>query len=244
MLVCLELEGKKRCFLVDRAFHVEEIATTLPRDTVFDCERVDSLLLVYDAVMVKGESMMKKPLTERLESAGKVIKSILRTSKDKVQIKLKKMRPLAEIDEVLKAEYPYKTDGLVFTPINEPIRMGTHETMFKWKPRDTITIDFLVRHDGAYFDRAMAGKEPIMYMYIAERDKLKEIMIFNQLVNYKNLESYEGKVVECGYGETGWYFVKVREDKTYPNNLRTYERTIVNLREDIQAQEFKDYIRL
>ena len=242
MLVCLELEGKKRCFLVDRAFHVEEITTTLPRDTVFDCERVDSLLLVYDAVMVKGESMLKKPLTERLAAAGKVIRMILRTSKDKVQIKLKKMYPLEQIDEVLKAEYPYKTDGLVFTPVNEPIRMGTHETMFKWKPRETITIDFMVRHNGQYIDRGHPGHEPVMDMYIADREKLKSVTIFNPLVQYKDLDSYEGRIVECGYGDAGWYFIKVRADKTYPNNLRTFERTLVNLREDIQACEFRDYI--
>jgi len=36
-------------------------------------------------------------------------------------------------------------DGLIFTPINEPIRIGTHETMFKWKPRNKNTIDFLVK---------------------------------------------------------------------------------------------------
>jgi hypothetical protein len=45
-------------------------------------------------------------------------------------------------------------------------------------------------------------------------------------------------ILECGYGPTGWYVVKVRTDKTHPNNKRTYERTLVNLREDIKLQEF------
>jgi len=244
MLVSTTLEGKKLCALVNRAFHVEEITLNVPRETILDCELIGKLILVYDAVLVKGVDVRKKPVTERLAAASSAVKMVLRTTKDKYTIKVKNMYPLKEIQKVTEAEYPYETDGLVFTPINEPVRMGTHETMFKWKPRNRITIDFLVRHNGSYFDRGMAGKEPIMYMYIAERDKLKEIMIFNQLVKYKNLEQYEGKIVECSYGETGWQFEKVREDKTYPNNLRTYERTIVNLREDIQTNEFRDYVSM
>ena len=96
----------------------------------------------------------------------------------------------------------------------------------------------MVRHTGQYYDRGASGYEPIMYMYIADKDKLKEVMLFNQLVKYKDLESYEGKIVECSYGNTGWQLEKVREDKTYPNNLRTFERTLVNIKEDIQPSEF------
>jgi len=31
---------------------------------------------------------------------------------------------------------------------------------------------------------------------------------------------------------------KIRTDKTYPNNRRTYFRTLVNLRENIRIEEF------
>ena len=243
MLVSTTFEGKKLCVLVNRAFHVEEITLNVPRETILDCELIGNLILVYDAVLVKGDDVTKKTLTERLATASSATKMVLRTTKDKYTIKVKKMYPLEEIQKVLEAEYPYKTDGLVFTPIKEPVRMGTHETMFKWKPRDTITIDFLVRHDGNYMDRGYQGKEPVMMMYIAERDKLKEVCMFNTIGGYKNLEQYDGKIVECSYGDVGWKFEKIREDKTYPNNLRTYERTIVNIREDIQPNEFHLYMQ-
>ncbi len=238
MLVSTTFEGKKLCVLVNRAFHVEEITLNVPRETILDCELVGNMILVYDAILVKGVDVTKKPLTERLVAASSATKTILRTVKDRFTIKVKKMYPLAEIKTVLEAEYPYNTDGLVFTPINEPVRMGTHETMFKWKPRNTITIDFVVKHTGQYYDRGHTGYEPVMFLYIADKDKLKEVTLFNPLVKYKDLKSYEDRIVECGYGETGWYFVKVREDKTYPNNLRTFERTLVNIKEDIQPLEF------
>jgi hypothetical protein len=177
-------------------------------------------------------------LTERLAAAASAMKMILRTKKDKYGVKVKKMYPLAEIQKVLDAEYPYETDGLVFTPVEEPVRMGTHETMFKWKPREKITIDFMVKHTGKYIDRGHAGHEPVMDLYIADRDKLNPVTIFNPLVQYKDLGMYEDKIVECAYGDSGWYFVKLRPDKTYPNNLRTFERTLVNIKEDIQPGEF------
>jgi len=243
MLVCTEFEGKKVCAIVNRAFHMEEITLNVPRETILDCELIDNLILVYDAVLVKGVDVRKKTLTERLAAASSVTKMILRTKKDKYALKVKKMYPLAEIQTVLDAEYPYETDGLVFTPVEEPVRMGTHETMFKWKPLERITIDFVVKHTGKFIDRGHAGYEPVMDLYIADRDKLKSVTIFNPMVQYKDLESYEDRVVECAYGESGWYFVKVRADKTYPNNLRTFERTLINIKENIKPSEFHLYMQ-
>ena len=37
------------------------------------------------------------------------------------------------------------SDGLVFTPMHLPVYLNTHRAMFKWKPRDQLTVDFLCR---------------------------------------------------------------------------------------------------
>lgn len=239
MLVCLEIEGKKRCFLVDRAFHTEEIQSSLPRGTVLDCERVGNIVFVYDAVMIKGEDLKKFTLTQRLAGAEKVIKGIIRTKNDLVHVKMKKMLPLSDVETVLNTSYTYETDGLIFTPIEEPIRMGTHETMFKWKPRETITIDFLVQKTNESIDRGSAGYESVYGLYIADGDGLNYIAHFNTMAKYTDLASYQGKIVECSYGDVGWKIVKIRTDKTYPNNMRTFRRTLINIKEDIQSCEFQ-----
>jgi hypothetical protein len=117
--------------------------------------------------------------------------------------------------------FPWVTDGLVFTPVPDPIRMGTHETLFKWKPRDRITIDFLVRNG-------------------------RELFVQDRGTEYKEAELHrgqgspypDGSILECGYGDLGWEVEKIRTDKTYPNNRRTYFRTLVNIRENIQLAEF------
>ena len=44
----------------------------------------------------------------------------------------------------------HKSDGLIFTPVYQPVMTGTHQTMFKWK--QTHTLDMLV--DATYSNRA------------------------------------------------------------------------------------------
>jgi len=67
-----------------------------------------------------------------------------------IKIKLKKFHALIDFDIFLNDYLPsvsQNIDGLVFTPVHEPIRIGTHETLFKWKEKDHNTIDFLVRFE-------------------------------------------------------------------------------------------------
>jgi len=215
MLVCFEHEGKKLCLLVDRAFHAMYTTLTVPRDTILDGELLDNEFLVYDAIRVKGEDVRTLNLLERLEKARGVVKSILKLPSLRVTVKT--MTPLENIQSIVLTE---KSDGLIFTPINEPVRIGTHETLFKWKPRHLITIDFCV----------MNGKD----LCIQERG----IGLRKQAELCTGEDYMDGVIVECDYREHGWTPVKVRMDKTYPNNRRTFDRTIVNLRENIQLEEF------
>lgn len=219
MLVCFEHGGKKFCALLNRAFEAHIVSLTIPRDTVLDGELVQQktgrwLYLVYDAIYIKGEDVRLKSLDLRLAMATKTTRLIIKSAKDPFEVKTKMMFPLAKISEMPPLDaFPYETDGVVFTPVNEPVRMGTHETMFKWKPRDRITIDFYFRDN---------------ILHIQDRGNFLRVATMYPPGTYP-----PGTIVECGYGEKGWYAVKVRTDKTHPNNKRTYHRTIVNLRENI-----------
>ena len=230
MLACFMANDIKVCAAVDRAFSAFYVPMTIPRDTVLDGELTETkdgkkLYMVYDAVRVSGEDLRSQPLNVRLEKASKVVKGVIKMAKNPFEMRVKNMLPLSDMSLLAPLEsFPYETDGLVFTPVSEPIRMGTHETLFKWKPRDRITIDFCLR-----------GWHPATGWNLMVQDRgvyYKEA----QLMGLK--DQPEGTIVECGYGETGWFPVKIRTDKTYPNNRRTYNRTIVNIREDIQFSEF------
>lgn len=212
--------------LVNRAFNIEPVKIRIPKDTLLDGELVKArngkmLFMVYDAVRVKGEDLMKVPLDQRLEKARSVVKTIIKTAQAPFEVRVKTMWSLGSLIPNLNS-FEYETDGLVFTPVNEPIRMGTHETMFKWKPRDRITIDFCLQN----------GTD----LYVQDRGepyKESELHLRN-----KRLDLPNGTIVECGYGDLGWFVEKIRTDKTHPNNRRTYFRTLVNIRENIQLSEF------
>ena len=211
-------------FIVNRAFQVEPVKIRIPKDTLLDGELVKlknqkMAYVVHDAVLVKGENLMDAPLDQRLEKARGVTKGIIKTAAAPFDVRVKKMYRLFEEPIPDLNSFDYETDGLVFTPVAEPIRMGTHETMFKWKPRERITIDFELRNS-------------------------KELFVQDRGIPYKESELHrpsdlpDGTIIECGYGDLGWFIEKVRTDKTHANNRRTYFRTIVNLRENIQLQEF------
>jgi len=214
-------------FLINRAFNVEAVKIKLPKDTLLDGELVSTktgkkLFVVHDAVRVKGRCLMEAPLNTRLEEAQKVVKGIIKTAQAPFEIRVKRMylwgpvRHLPSLDS-----FEYEIDGLIFTPINEPIRMGTHETMFKWKPREKITIDFELRKGSELWvqDRGVPYKEADLHLHNARSDLP------------------DGTIVECGYGDIGFFVERIRTDKTHANNRRTYFRTIVNLRENIQESE-------
>ena len=235
-LVCEKTDGERRLltstsdgvFLVNRAFDIQKIIVRVAKDTLLDGELVTTkaglrLFMVYDAVRVKGEDVSQRPLTERLDAARKVIKAIIKTANASLEIRVKTMYELPDIKSLPDlGSFEYETDGLVFTPINEPIRMGTHETMFKWKPRERITVDFELKNGSELFvqDRGVPYRESQLHLKNQRPDLA------------------DGTIVECGCGDLGWFVEMVRTDKTHANNRRTYFRTIVNLRENIQFSEF------
>jgi hypothetical protein len=213
-------------FLVNRAFVIEPVKIRVPKDTLLDGELVKTkagkaLFVVHDAVRVKGENLTSQPLNCRLDAARKVIKGIIKTAQAPFEIRVKTMYLWGSESVPALNTYEYETDGLVLTPINEPIRMGTHETMFKWKPKERITIDFELRNGFELWvqDRGVPYKEAELHT----RNRRPDLP--------------DGTIVECGYGDLGFFVEKVRTDKTHANNRRTYFRTMVNLREDIQVGE-------
>ena len=177
-----------------------------------------TVFLVHDAVMIRGESLIDQPLTERLDKARALCRTIL--SKTPFVTVVKTMVPLADISKIEKGQYV--TDGLIFTPVHEPIRTGTHETLFKWKPRERITIDFVIYSGARLFvqDKGVPYEEAELHLRNARPD------------------IPDGTIVECGYNDLGFFVEKIRTDKTHANNRRTYFRTIVNIRENIQLEEF------
>ena len=239
LLVSTLFGDKKVTILVNRAFDMTIVSVNMPKGsyqgTILDGELVEKTFLVYDAVVVSGTSVKDLGLYKRIESAESLVSGILKMKTDQVTIKVKKFYNLKKYKEFI-TEYlptvPYKIDGLVFTPVNEGIKSGTHETMFKWKPRDNNTIDFQFKK----WDQKWC-------LYVIEKGKL----VFESELPLAKVPEWvtEDCIVECQYmcdeHPRWWKPLNFRSDKTHPNNRRTFYRTLVNIKEDIQIGEFNLY---
>jgi hypothetical protein len=81
MMVAFMYEGKKKCLFVNRSFNMFEVSINLKRSaydgTILDGELYEGTLMVYDALLVMGNSVWNKTLTERLEKAQELMKSVI-----------------------------------------------------------------------------------------------------------------------------------------------------------------------
>ena len=237
VIVCTTYKGKPVSVLLNRALKIKPIKIGFPssayKGTILDGELVKgSLFMVYDAMMVAGNNLMDKNFMGRLEKISYFLKATSKSKENSVQIRLKNFFITEDFEEFQNDFLPtlkYKTDGLVFTPLNDPIRIGTHETMFKWKPRDLNTIDFQVKDSGKTWG-----------LYIQDRG----VLIFQSELpkSYKSPWLKENNIFECQYmvddNIPWWKPVGLRTDKHHPNNRRTFFRTLVNIRENIKDEEF------
>ena len=251
MMVALIYEGKRKCVFVNRAFNMFEVPINLKKSaydgTILDGELYEDTLMVYDAVWVNGESVWNRNLNERLDAARSVMKSIIYMKSDQYRLKCKTFHQMRDFGKFMDEYLPtvqQKIDGLVFTPVNEPIRIGTHETMFKWKPQEKNTVDFLMKREPSRETPGFKPGAPAWRLYVQEKGKLffESEIPFNRMDDEPWFE--DGAIVECKYitweSPMWWRPIKRRTDKTYPNNRRTFYRTIVNIKENIQMKEFLD----
>ena len=245
MMVATIFEGKPRCFFVNRAFDMIEVKIRLNKKvyegTILDGELYQDTLMVYDALLVSGKPVGHMNLFQRLTEAENMMKGIIYMKFDRHRLKLKTFYSMRDYDHFMYEYLPkveQKIDGLVFTPVNEPVRIGTHETMFKWKPREKNTVDFHMKRGKS------VNNDAVWKLYVQEKGKLIYESEF-PLSTMNEPWFEEGAIVECMYitwekGPLWWKPLKRRTDKTHPNNRRTFYRTIANIKEDIQMKEFLD----
>ena len=175
MMVACMFEGKKKCVFVNRAFNMFEVPINLKKSvydgTILDGELYEDTLMVYDAVWVNGESVWNLNLMKRLEAARSIMKSIIYMKSDQYRLKCKTFHQMREFGKFMDAYLPtvqQKIDGLVFTPVNEPVRIGTHETMFKWKPQEKNTVDFLMKREPSRETPGFKPGTPAWRLYVQE----------------------------------------------------------------------------
>ena len=236
-LVCVKFNNQKITCIINRALEINHIVLNIPDEaymgTIVDGELVGSDFIVYDGICVNGVDIKTDNLVGRLNKIGNFVNEIKYEKESSFIIKLKQFYFFQYMNKFIDDVIPtltYKIDGFIFTPINECVRIGTHETMFKWKPRDKNTVDFLIKYNKDDYSLFLQEKGKLVFDSDIPRSKL-------------SFDVKDDDIVECQYIQEvdtfdWWKPLHIRTDKKHPNNKRTKINTLKNIEEDIQIHEF------
>lgn len=157
-------------------------------------------------------------------------------------------------------------DGLVFTPNPMAVQFGRHDALLKWKsPRDH-TVEFLIRlhdvntrpsddnsteyHPRPFSMQITSSCVPVR-LWCSKFDtstRKYSLMLFTssyvtaaamQEHNVRSIIEYDGAVVECRRcPHTGlWFPENIRDDRPFPNELRTVLATDASIDENMCVEE-------
>jgi len=221
--------------------------------------------MAFDIYFLKGKNVSEYPL---IKESGKTRLNLLNDfvkdgftkldSKNPIVIKAKEFyhdkifKKSKKILEKFKNEDSYKIDGLIFTPTNlavgayaeneQPKLSGSWNRVFKWKPPEENTIDFLVKFQGDIEIGGVKSKLCILYVGYNENINIDIIKILNRdfedkvyglkefakcnliykddkLFTLEKEEINDNMIIECSYHKDEeeylrWKPNRIRYDKT------------------------------
>lgn len=267
VLFLSKTQGREIAVMVDRKLSLYQIPVAASRShfqgSIYDGELVNSngshLFLVFDCVASKGSYVGDKDFLSRLslirgafDLEGASVQSpeeaSLHARKGKIvcggsarglSFKPKPCFQLRQMDTLLRqmSSLPYKTDGLIFTPVEEPVRLGTHASMFKYKKNHSIDVE--VSPDGSELLVGLGGAPDTAVLRTPLRGLGTQFRLDEAFSS--RLSDYAGCILEMKLGALegclSLSFLCRRFDKSHPNAVATVLRTITNVKEDISTAE-------
>jgi len=233
IMMFTRLFGFKVCTIIDRSMSsylvpLKAIPRVLFQGTLFDGElTIDKqgkkCFILFDAVVVSGVTVSQLDLGSRLVAMRRGLKDFKVHSNDPVELRMKAWTELGDVNaakkKIAEANNVYHTDGVVLVPKDDPVVYGRNFDFFKMKPQGTHTIDFILMDNngtiGVYDPRSK-----------------RDVAIGKISCTYQ-----AGVVVECEIVNNVWRVVGVRTDKNQSNDILTYEKTMLNIRENITVNE-------
>lgn len=240
-----------QCIIVNRALNFYSISieaedtlyngTLLDGEIIYDAENFKWNFVVHDALILCGNKIKKLSHSTRLNDAKCCIQSFITISESNtLNIIVKEFYPFEDFSNFIENVYnkSNNNDGIIFMPEHLPVISGTQYSMLKWKPQNKHTFDFLLKEVDIGLEAQVFhhGNLKIFANIHLKTEKGKEFIEKSKQLDYYNNEC----IVECTFDKDKNNFspILVRTDKTHPNSLRTIERTLFNISENIQIQDF------
>ncbi|AGE51400.1 mRNA-capping enzyme (mRNA guanylyltransferase) [Paramecium bursaria Chlorella virus CviKI] len=237
MMFFTRVFGFKVCTIIDRAMTVyllpfKNIPRVLFQGSIFDGELCVDIVekkfafVLFDAVVVSGVTVSQMDLASRFFAMKRSLKEFKNVPEDPAILRYKEWIPLEHPtvikDRLKKANAIYHTDGLIIMNVDEPVIYGRNFNLFKLKPGTHHTVDFIIMSE----DGTIGIFDPNL----------------RKNVSVGKLEGYykKGDIVECKLVDGNWQYIQGRGDKTQANDKLTYEKTLLNIKENITIDEVLD----
>lgn len=238
---CLRYKQLNLMVLVDRAMNVylfplRKIPRASFQGTLIDGElawdKIDKkfVFLAFDAVTISGVSVGHLGFYDRLTSLKKAFRVHAPHPDDPAVFRVKSFLP-RYIGFMVKSHLEtiadrFDIDGVILTPVDEEIRYGRHPRLFKLKTNHTV--DFLSGQDGA--------------LLVYDPKSKTHVTVGQMIVDIQP----PGTIVECSHMGGGdpdvkyWKLSEVRRDKKTANDVLTYSKTMLNMREKMTLEDVLD----
>lgn len=235
LLLCCEHDDKRICALLDRKLKayllpLQHVPTAFFQGTVLDGELAFNRVaqrwqyLAFDAVVVSGVPVFHRPLSGRIAAATAGLGAYKVGPRDAVDVRIKRFVSLDDAAalhaHLQRASEHFQCDGLVLTPESEGVVHGRHRRLFKLKPPGSHTVDFVV-----------AGDRGELAVFDAPRH-----VTVGRLSD--PAPPPQGVVVECAHEHDDvWRLVGIRTDKHTANDMLTFRKTLLNMRENLTLDD-------
>lgn len=189
---------KNKLYAINESLRIQVFNDTrIPHGTILDSELVNDTFHVFDILFYNGNDIRNKDMYFR----SIILKQI------PYDLNMEYTELETDFNIILHytlSEFPDYTDGIIFSPLNEPYK---NKVTFKYKPTQLLTIDFLVKQDSLYAVDENGDYTPFKgssdYPYIFHLD-----------------DSYPiDSIVEFQYKTDKFVPLKIRHDKIKPNYI-------------------------
>jgi hypothetical protein len=188
------------------------------------------MLLLFDAVLIAGVATHSETFSRRLSLIAMALEHSDYEVGDAVQLKLKMflnacVQTADDIQNHLSNSRAFfRQDGIVLYPEEMPIVFGRHRQLYKLKNHGDHTVDFIVTPEDPFG------------LAIYDKKRRKNVVVA-KLVNEREPPP-PGCVLECRHVvNDDWELVGARLDKTQANDSLTFQKTVLNIQENISLQE-------
>lgn len=227
--ICVLVSRNFDFYIVTQKFINEKIYT---KDTLLDGEIIDNKFVIHDSIILSGDNVKETNWENRWTKCNEFLNNFYKQNETNTfEIHLKKFYHLNSIGSLFDEikELKIKSDGVVFYPMDLPVKYKTQYTLFKWKPPGNHTIDFKIVKSGTIYE---------LFVFHKGHDKKFSEIPESRLFMLGQVKS--DIIVEFEVRKKDFFPVKIRTDKTRSNSYLTATKTILNARENIKQTELCD----